>query len=68
MPPPQREFDVVVRGATSFTGRRVAGSLAQRCRAGAELCRALGGRSHAKREAVREELAAACAGLGIEPD
>ncbi|MCA9642288.1 MAG: hypothetical protein KC492_16395, partial [Myxococcales bacterium] len=52
-----REFDVVLWGATGFTGRYVALDLAARY-AGTGLRWALAGRSVAKLEAVREELAA----------
>lgn len=52
-----REFDVVLWGATGFTGRYVALDLAQRY-AGSDLRWALAGRSVAKLETIREELAA----------
>ena len=51
-----REFDVVVWGATGFTGRLVAEYLLAQYGAGGELAWALGGRSEQKLEAVRGGL------------
>lgn len=53
---PKREFDIVVHGATGFTGRLVAEYLLQRPPTG--LTWAMGGRSLAKLQAVRDELGA----------
>jgi short subunit dehydrogenase-like uncharacterized protein len=60
-----REFDVVVWGASGFTGRLVAEHLLTRYGADRELRWALGGRNAARLEAVRSELGAAAAGLPI---
>lgn len=60
-----REFDVVVWGASGFTGRLVAEHLLTRYGADGELRWALGGRNAARLEAVRSELGAAAAGLPI---
>ena len=60
-----RRFDLVLFGATGFTGRLVAEYLARRV-AGTSLRWALGGRSVAKLEKVRTaltEIDAACADL-----
>ncbi len=54
----QRELELVVWGATGFTGRLVAEALAERVRAGDGLRWGIGGRSRSKLEAVR-------AGLGL---
>jgi len=54
-----RELDVVVWGASGFTGRLVAEYLLGRHGAGAELRWALGGRDAAKLERVRAELCGA---------
>ncbi len=51
-----QEFDVVVWGATGFTGRLVAEYLLERYGVGGELRWALGGRNEAKLEALRGEL------------
>jgi short subunit dehydrogenase-like uncharacterized protein len=51
-----REYDVVVWGATGFTGRLVAEYLAERYGDG-QLRWAMGGRDHHKLEAVRAEVA-----------
>jgi short subunit dehydrogenase-like uncharacterized protein len=51
-----REFDVVVQGATGFTGRLVAEYLLGRYGAGGELRWAMAGRSPSKLEAVRAEV------------
>jgi len=53
-----REFDVVVWGATGFTGRLVAEYLLKRYGPAGELRWALGGRNPAKLDAVRSELGA----------
>jgi short subunit dehydrogenase-like uncharacterized protein len=52
----RREFDLVVYGATGFTGRLVAAYLARTAPAGVRW--ALGGRDRRRLEALREELAA----------
>lgn len=58
-PTKQRDLDLVLWGATGYTGRLVARSLADRIRReAAPLAWALGGRSREKLEALREELAA----------
>ena len=54
----ERAFDVVVWGATGFTGKLVAEYLAEHQNAGSPVRWALGGRSREKLEAVRRELAA----------
>ena len=51
-----REFDVVVWGATGFTGRLVAEYLLERYGAGADLRWALGGRNQDKLESLRAAL------------
>lgn len=53
-----KSFDIVVHGATGFTGRLVAEYLSQRHPAGSGLRWALGGRNAAKLAAVREEIGA----------
>ena len=53
-----REFDVVVYGATGYTGRLVAEYLAERCAAGLACRWAMAGRSQSKLEAVRDEIGA----------
>lgn len=53
-----REFEIVLWGATGFTGKLVAEYLLRRHGAGGELRWALGGRNAAKLEAVRRELGA----------
>jgi short subunit dehydrogenase-like uncharacterized protein len=53
---PERELDVVVWGATGFTGSLVAAYLAQRYGVGGDLRWALGGRSRDKLEALRDAL------------
>jgi short subunit dehydrogenase-like uncharacterized protein len=55
MDAPQREFDIVVWGATGFTGRLVAEYLLRRYGT-QELRWALGGRNRAKLESVREQI------------
>lgn len=52
----QREFDLVVWGATGFTGALVAEYLNERYGAAGELRWALAGRSQQKLEALRDEL------------
>jgi short subunit dehydrogenase-like uncharacterized protein len=54
----EREFDVVVYGATGFTGRLVAEYLLARYGVGGEVKWAMAGRDAAKLEAVRNELGA----------
>ena len=54
--PEEREFDVVVWGATGFTGRLVAEYLLETYGDGAELRWAIGGRNREKLEALREEI------------
>ncbi len=51
-----REFDVIVWGATGFTGHLVAEYLLAQYGASGDLAWALGGRSHQRLEAVRREL------------
>lgn len=53
-----KEFDVVLLGATGFTGRLVAEVLAKKRAAGSKLRWALAGRSRDKLERVRGDLAA----------
>ena len=53
-----KPFDLVVHGATGFTGRLVVEYLLQRYPAGGSLRWAMGGRSAAKLAAVRDELGA----------
>jgi short subunit dehydrogenase-like uncharacterized protein len=57
----ERELEVVVWGATGFTGRLVAEYLLERHGVGGELRWALGGRSRKKLESVREEIGRATA-------
>ncbi|MGD8486989.1 MAG: saccharopine dehydrogenase, partial [Chloroflexota bacterium] len=54
-----REFDIIIWGATGFVGRLAAQQMAVRCKNGSDLRWAIGGRTLAKLEAVR-------AGLGPE--
>jgi short subunit dehydrogenase-like uncharacterized protein len=54
---PNAEFDVIVYGATGYTGRLVAEYLGQRYGVGGEVAWAMAGRSQAKLEEVRDELA-----------
>ena len=51
-----REFDVVVLGATGFTGQLVANYLAERYGCNGDLSWAIAGRSRAKLETVRQAL------------
>ncbi|MGS0754462.1 saccharopine dehydrogenase family protein [Roseateles sp. GG27B] len=53
-----KQFDLIVHGATGFTGRLVIEYLLQRYPAGSGLRWAMGGRSAAKLAAVRDELGA----------
>ena len=59
-----RELDVILYGATGFTGRLVAQHLARRTRGSARI--GLGGRSLTRLEGVRAEAAQAV-GLASEP-
>jgi short subunit dehydrogenase-like uncharacterized protein len=59
------EFDIVVWGATGFTGRLVAEKLAARFGSGSDLRWALGGRNQEKLEEVRSGLGPAAAGIPI---
>ncbi|WP_374659630.1 trans-acting enoyl reductase family protein [Phenylobacterium sp.] len=52
------EFDIIVYGATGFTGRLVAEHLAARYGVGGEVKWAMAGRSLEKLEAVRDEIGA----------
>jgi len=61
----QRAYDVIVYGATGFTGQLVAAYLARRYGVGKELQWAIAGRSEAKLEAVRNELGSKAASLDI---
>jgi short subunit dehydrogenase-like uncharacterized protein len=54
---PNAEFDVIVYGATGYTGRLVAEYLGQRYGVGGEVSWAMAGRSQAKLEEVRDALA-----------
>ena len=54
----EREFDVVVYGATGYTGRLVAEYLTARCAAGLAASWAMAGRSADKLAAVRDEIGA----------
>ena len=51
-----RDFDIIIWGATGFLGRRVAHHLASRLGSGSDLRWALGGRNQIKLELVRSEL------------
>lgn len=55
---PQAEFDIIVYGATGYTGRLVAEHLARRYGVGGEVKWAMAGRSLAKLKAVRDEIGA----------
>ncbi len=55
---PAPEFDLVLWGATGFTGRLVAEYLLERYGADGDLRWAMGGRDHKKLEEVRSELGA----------
>jgi short subunit dehydrogenase-like uncharacterized protein len=54
---PNAEFDIIVYGATGYTGRLVAEYLAQRYGVGGQVKWAMAGRSKAKLEEVRDLLA-----------
>jgi short subunit dehydrogenase-like uncharacterized protein len=56
MTTPEREFDVIVWGATGFTGHLTAEYLLERYGLGGDLRWALGGRSAAKLEDIRTRL------------
>jgi short subunit dehydrogenase-like uncharacterized protein len=58
MSTPEREFDVIVWGATGFTGRLTAEYLLERYGLGGNLRWAVGGRSASKLEETRKGLAA----------
>ncbi|MBS0335142.1 MAG: saccharopine dehydrogenase NADP-binding domain-containing protein [Proteobacteria bacterium] len=53
---PNAEFDLIVYGATGYTGRLVAEYLGQRYGVGGEVSWAMAGRSRTKLEEVRDEL------------
>ncbi|HEY8571733.1 saccharopine dehydrogenase family protein [Phenylobacterium sp.] len=55
---PNAEFDVIVWGATGYTGRLVAEHLAKRYGVGGEVKWAMAGRSPLKLEEVRDEIGA----------
>jgi short subunit dehydrogenase-like uncharacterized protein len=55
---PNAEFDIIVYGATGYTGRLVAEHLAQRYGVGGEVKWAMAGRSSAKLAQVRDEIGA----------
>ena len=55
---PKAEFDIIVYGATGFTGRLVAEYLAARYGVGGSVKWAMAGRSAAKLEEVRDEIGA----------
>lgn len=61
----EREFDVVVWGATGFTGRLVAAHLMHRQGTGGNLRWALGGRSEDRLRAVRRSLGEGAADLPL---
>lgn len=61
----QRAYDVIVYGATGFTGQLVAAYLARRYGVGDGLRWAIAGRSEVKLEAVRKELGSEAADLDI---
>ena len=60
-----REFDIIVLGATGFTGKLVAEYLLQRYGTGRDLRWALAGRSKEKLEQLRSQLGEAAAELPI---
>lgn len=60
-----REFDIVLMGATGFTGRLVAEHLVRRHGVGGQLKWALAGRSRERLETIRIELGEAAAGLPL---
>jgi short subunit dehydrogenase-like uncharacterized protein len=53
-----REFDVIVWGATGFTGRLVAEYLNERYGLGGSVAWAIAGRNQGKLDAVRQEIGA----------
>ena len=53
-----REFDLILWGASGFTGRLVAEHLARRCREGLQLRWAVGGRNASKLAAMLAEIGA----------
>ena len=55
---PNAEFDIIVYGATGYTGRLVAEYLAQRYGIGGQVTWAMAGRSSAKLAEVRDEIGA----------
>lgn len=55
---PKAEFDVIVYGASGYTGRLVAEHLARRYAAGGDVKWAMAGRSAGKLASVREEIGA----------
>ena len=55
---PNAEFDLIVYGASGYTGRLVAEHLAQRYGVGGEVKWAMAGRSAAKLAQVRDEIGA----------
>ena len=59
----KREFEVVVWGATGFTGRLVAGYLAEHYGVGKDLRWAIGGRSESRLKEIRASLGKAAAKL-----
>ena len=61
----EREFEVVVWGATGFTGRLVAGYLAGHYGVGKDLRWAIGGRSEARLKEIRKSLGKAAANLPL---
>ncbi len=61
----ERAFDLVLLGATGFTGRLVAEYMLQRHGVGGELRWALAGRDEAKLASVRESLGPAAAALAL---
>ena len=62
---PRREFDIILFGATGFTGKLVAEYLAKHPQQG-ELGWALAGRNRQKLEAVREDIARLAPGVSPE--
>ena len=65
---PAAEFDIIVYGASGFTGRLVAEYLAQRYGVGGEVKWAMAGRSAAKLAAVRDEIGAPAETPLVEAD
>ena len=61
----EREYDIVLMGATGFTGRLVAEYLVRRHGVGGQLKWALAGRSREKLEKIRIELGEMAAGLPL---